>query len=419
MKFVYEDVAIAAYLLLIWKKERSIKGIQEKQSFIDLGCGNGLLVYILSNEGHQGLGLDVRRRKIWDMYGPETVLRESSIVPSDDCLFPEYDWIIGNHSDELTPWIPVIAARSSYKCCCFLLPCCAHDFDCKFVRRNSKMSQYRDYLSYVKEIGEICGFDMEEDIMRIPSTKRVCFVGQVRNYCETEQAAVSQRISDFISSRSKGRATSCRSTETSTVNPSDSKVSDISGGSSENGCGSASSQVGQWAEEFKARSSVEAVRNCTKLNREVIVSIVNVISQELLRRGTDTVQLEDGRMWNQGGSIPISDVATLFDKTTLKQLKNECGGLQTLLRNHNNVFTVRESNVRFSRGLSVSTTEPTRRKKKQKCCGSICDLPLLYKTKLCWFHIGHPDGCPLSSAQCRFAHGQEELMLRPEFDKKQ
>jgi len=37
--------------------------------------------------------------------------QEQAVTPSADSLFPEYDWIIGNHSDELTPWIPVITAR--------------------------------------------------------------------------------------------------------------------------------------------------------------------------------------------------------------------------------------------------------------------------------------------------------------------
>ncbi|KAG2465898.1 TRM44 methyltransferase, partial [Polypterus senegalus] len=50
-KFVYEDVAIATYLLVMWEEERKEKGLIEKQSFVDLGCGNGLLVHILSNEG--------------------------------------------------------------------------------------------------------------------------------------------------------------------------------------------------------------------------------------------------------------------------------------------------------------------------------------------------------------------------------
>lgn len=67
-------MAIATYLLILWEEERAEKGITTKQSFVDLGCGNGLLVHILSNEGHPGRGIDVRRRKIWDMYGPQTQL---------------------------------------------------------------------------------------------------------------------------------------------------------------------------------------------------------------------------------------------------------------------------------------------------------------------------------------------------------
>lgn len=110
-KFVYEDVAIAAYLLILWEQERAERGVVAKQSFVDLGCGNGLLVHILSSEGHPGRGIDVRRRKIWDMYGPQTHLEEGAITPNDKTLFPDVDWLIGNHSDELTPWIPVIAAR--------------------------------------------------------------------------------------------------------------------------------------------------------------------------------------------------------------------------------------------------------------------------------------------------------------------
>lgn len=74
-KYVYEDVAIATYLLLLWEKERQEKGIQELQTFVDLGCGNGLLVYILSSEGHSGTGIDLRRRKIWDLFPESTRLQ--------------------------------------------------------------------------------------------------------------------------------------------------------------------------------------------------------------------------------------------------------------------------------------------------------------------------------------------------------
>jgi tRNASer (uridine44-2'-O)-methyltransferase len=50
-KFVYEDIAIATYLLILWEEERGRHGLECKQSFVDLGCGNGLLVFILSCEG--------------------------------------------------------------------------------------------------------------------------------------------------------------------------------------------------------------------------------------------------------------------------------------------------------------------------------------------------------------------------------
>lgn len=39
------------------------------------------------------------------------VFQEWAVTPNDQTLFPDVDWLIGNHSDELTPWIPVIAAR--------------------------------------------------------------------------------------------------------------------------------------------------------------------------------------------------------------------------------------------------------------------------------------------------------------------
>lgn len=50
-KFVYEDVAIATYLILLFEEERKETGDDKKQSYVDLGCGNGLLVHILNSEG--------------------------------------------------------------------------------------------------------------------------------------------------------------------------------------------------------------------------------------------------------------------------------------------------------------------------------------------------------------------------------
>ncbi|KAM6150734.1 putative tRNA (uracil-O(2)-)-methyltransferase isoform 2-T2 [Erethizon dorsatum] len=192
-KFVYEDVAIAAYLLILWEEERAKRGVSAKQSFVDLGCGNGLLVNILCSEGHPGRGVDVRRRKIWDVYGPHTRLEEEAISPSDQTLFPDADWLIGNHSDELTPWIPVIAARSSYRCRFFVLPCCFFDFVGRYSRRQSRKTQYREYLDFIREVGQACGFHVEEDCLRIPSTKRVCLIGKSRTYPPAAEVGVDEQ----------------------------------------------------------------------------------------------------------------------------------------------------------------------------------------------------------------------------------
>ena len=35
----------------LWEGERDRLGLEKKQSFVDLGCGNGLLVHLLSSEG--------------------------------------------------------------------------------------------------------------------------------------------------------------------------------------------------------------------------------------------------------------------------------------------------------------------------------------------------------------------------------
>ena len=69
-------------------------------------------VYILNSEGHKGVGFDLRRRGIWDWFPTKPELREEPIIPGVETRFPGIDWILGNHSDELTPWIPVFACLS-------------------------------------------------------------------------------------------------------------------------------------------------------------------------------------------------------------------------------------------------------------------------------------------------------------------
>ena len=90
---------------------------------------------MLTMEGHSGVGYDIRRRGIWSWYPDSVKLQEKTIVPSLETKFPDVDWILGNHSDELTPWIPVLAALSGHRTSFWVLPCCPFSFSAKYQRR--------------------------------------------------------------------------------------------------------------------------------------------------------------------------------------------------------------------------------------------------------------------------------------------
>ncbi|XP_038054849.1 probable tRNA (uracil-O(2)-)-methyltransferase [Patiria miniata] len=416
LKFVYEDVAIATYLISLWEQERAEMGLESPQSFVDLGCGNGLLVHILNSEGYPGKGIDLRRRKIWDLYGPETNLEECSITPSDSFLFPDYDWLIGNHSDELTPWIPVMAARSSYTTRYFVLPCCFHDFDMKFMRTDQTKTQYRAYLDFVEEVGRVCGFQVQEDILRIPSTKRICQIGSHRTYTPEWSEAIHQEITDYIASRhscnsenNTENAVNAASTLTCQIPNTHSSCGDQTHVLESNTKSSVPSA--QWAPHFHPREKMEPVRNCAKVDYDLRQMIVNKVACSILTdAGVDFADSVRGKkekkLWRKGGSLTFAEIAKLFDSDTLKQLKSECGGLKTLLKNSHQVFQVSSCSVEIRDWSEGAPTQRAHAKKPMRKNARKTDT---FKTRLCWFHAQHPDGCPLLASQCQFAHGKDEL----------
>ncbi|XP_045853502.1 probable tRNA (uracil-O(2)-)-methyltransferase isoform X2 [Meles meles] len=410
-KFVYEDVAIAAYLLILWEEERAERGLTAKQSFVDLGCGNGLLVHILSTEGHPGKGIDVRRRKIWDMYGPQTCLEEDAITPSDKTLFPDVDWLIGNHSDELTPWVPVIAARSSYGCRFFVLPCCFFDFTGKYSRRQSRKTQYREYLDFVTEVGLACGFHVEEDCLRIPSTKRVCLIGKSRTYPPAGEVSVDEQRTQYINSR-RGRPVSPPG-KTSVPPPPQATVAHaghpdghqaLDTGAATGGPEIRADQL--WLSGFQPREKAERVRNCASLPRDFIDQVVLQVAHLLLdgeQLNTGSTSSSSSKAWNRGGSLSLAEVACELAGETLQRLKRECGGLQTLLRNNHQVFEVVNGRVHIRDWREETLQRQPHSEAKRRLCSEA------FKTRVCWFYSHHPDGCVLPSDSCPFAHGPAEL----------
>lgn len=405
-KFVYEDISIAAYLIVLWEEERERLGLKTKQSFVDLGCGNGLLVHILNSEGHPGKGVDLRKRKIWDFY-ENTNLEEQTITPGSGESFKDYDWLIGNHSDELTPWIPVMAFRSSENTRYFVLPCCFHDFDKKFVKREAKETQYRSYLNFIREVGEKCGFKVGEDHLRIPSTKRICQVGFTRTDCSHLRASIDNELQRYINERCLLSHLNLCDDESRTI---------LRSLSSDGGESSEHDPVG-WVRSFEPRPREETMRNCSTVSKDLKEEIVGIIFRYILSEDKkNAISLDecDGherkkqRTWEKGGKLSITEAAGLVDSKTLKELKSEYGGLKTLLKNYHQIFELSGDSIKIRDWSDPSSRESKSGSSKNRKRDSSKKGEKL-KTKPCWFFSNHPDGCPLTKDECTYAHGVDDL----------
>ncbi len=203
VKHVFEDLGIAAFLIELWApmyRDVPFPG------FVDIGCGNGLLVYILNQEGYKGWGFDARSRKSWAKYNtqsgssedPVDALRRLVLLPSiiegergdlgeaqvHDGCFPEGTFIVSNHADELTPWTPILATISD--CPFVMIPCCSHDLTGSRHRapppkdKTKGASAYASLVEWVYEIARDCGWDTETEMLRIPSTRNTALVGRRR-----------------------------------------------------------------------------------------------------------------------------------------------------------------------------------------------------------------------------------------------
>lgn len=283
--------------------------------------------------------------------------------------YSDADWLIGNHSDELTPWIPIMARRSNNHCQYFVLPCCPYELNGnKFNRKNSRLSSYQDFIHYVKGISDLCDFETYIDKLRIPSTKRVCLIGLRKPEMSVQKINfVNEMVSKFVN-------------ENCDIN----KCSNIK--FSENNCPS-----------FKIRESVEKVKNCTKLSQSLIDLLLKSVMNALLNEKREIIVDRNGIIskWNRGSAIAIGKLAETIDRNLLKKLKEENKGLQTLLKNHHYIFEVTKGGVQFRSPENLKEIS-------SKFLDSGNELK--WKKRSCWFYKNHPDKCPLSDKVCSYSH---------------
>ncbi|KAF2257417.1 DUF1613-domain-containing protein [Trematosphaeria pertusa] len=262
-KHVFEDLGIAAFLIELWSEmyggnppqesdnstkdqanvsadssasalaiasqQRRLKAQRSFPGFVDIGCGNGLLVYILNKEGWTGWGFDARRRKTWATFGedyqnhlkemllvpeildtsdgqdeePETV---SGAPPSHNGIFPPGTFIVSNHADELTLWTPLLAHLSSSPF--IAIPCCSHNFGGTRFRSphhsgyfasstttsQKQPSAYASLCSYTAYLTTIMGYEWEKEHLRIPSTRNVAIIGRKRTKGEKVNGSLEDKL---------------------------------------------------------------------------------------------------------------------------------------------------------------------------------------------------------------------------------
>ena len=281
-KHVFEDIGIASFLIEVWRDMYRMPGDEgrthtERESddgcgtgnparpdypgFVDIGCGNGVLVYVLLMEGYEGWGFDARERKTWRIL-PEHIqerLQRRLLIPeifnsakvdvaqttespecrerTDGTFEPPGTFVISNHADELTAWTPLLAYlnNSSF----IAIPCCSHDLagsrfrapvstkamsqatlkqqdqrqgvarlpqqhcgdveeeqakkdlaskahsqaaetgSLKRTEAQKKMpSAYSTLCSYVTSLAVELEFEVENEVLRIPSTRNQCIIGR-------------------------------------------------------------------------------------------------------------------------------------------------------------------------------------------------------------------------------------------------
>ncbi|KAL7917730.1 hypothetical protein ACQKWADRAFT_305987 [Trichoderma austrokoningii] len=235
-KHVFEDLGIAAFLIELWND--MYQDTSAFPGFVDIGCGNGLLVALLTREGYSGWGFDARERKSWAQYKtrghgslsgfsleerlllPSAVARPAAATSGQaqaskqaeaeaetdpllregvihDGAFPPGTFIISNHADELTPWTPILAAAS--RCPFIMIPCCSHRLTGEKFRappprdKSKARSTYASLVDWVARIAEDCGWRVETEMLRIPSTRNTCLLGRARTSEMPDVAALVER----------------------------------------------------------------------------------------------------------------------------------------------------------------------------------------------------------------------------------
>ncbi|KAF9240412.1 hypothetical protein BU15DRAFT_87642 [Melanogaster broomeanus] len=221
LKHIFEDIGIATYLILLWKKsfEGSNGSFDNTASDSDppwkrlasstrciprswVSAETASSHIFLVSEGYEGHGIDLRARTSWSHYPESTraalhvnALRSDPIHQDDIPYLRPGVFLIGNHADELTPGslsLRTLENASGY----LSIPCCSWSFDERFSRSSTAKFSDSNLGSIVDDtfvdglnlggeganrtLSQWLGWKVECDTLRIPSTRNWAIIGMSR-----------------------------------------------------------------------------------------------------------------------------------------------------------------------------------------------------------------------------------------------
>jgi len=149
----------------------------------------------------------------------------------------------------------------------------------------------------------------------------MCLVGTSRTYEEKHEPYIDERRKVFLLSRQTEAQCQISKPSQSPALQTDSQTAN------------------EWISDFTPREKVEITRNCVAISEDIKTHVVSTVVSALLEKDSENWKKgPEGKAWRAGGQMTMAEVVELFDRDLLHNLKSECGGLQTLLRNHCHIF---------------------------------------------------------------------------------
>ncbi|KAL3095105.1 hypothetical protein niasHT_027924 [Heterodera trifolii] len=352
----FECCAVAAYLLELWRSS----GIgPPKRGFVDLECGKGILAHILQTEGVPGVGIHQREKPQWAAFkGKGTRLLEMPLIRDismadriRSVVHDGADFLIGNRSDQIIPWIPLIAAK--FRCNFFLLPNIPMNFHSNFGKRivakceqHSPSGRLKQFYAFLERISKMLGFEVTTDQLKIPSKRRKCLIGVVSPNGLPKANELDKIIDHLFSMESNG------------------------------------------GKQSKGRPDKQLNAKAMSTN-ECFVDLSRRIISHLISKGSDQKFCN----WHCGGAATVKEIAkTVLNEQHRLFLSGIRRGLLTFLHSQRQLFVLSNGTV----SLRFWHSDYQRFEKK------IGREKL--RTFQCLFHQNHPDGCPIGPEKCPFKH---------------